>query len=291
MTELICASGLSQTLKTGAITSFADRVIDWLAKYGLQIVIAFVIGFIAYRLLSIAIHRSVALISRDTFLSAEEAKQRAKTLGVILDALARFTIFIITVVYILQDVFGKNVSALIAGLGIAGIAIGFGAQNLIKDFISGFFIIFENQFSVGDLVQIGNDRGTVEQLSLRTTRLRDFQGNVHIIPNSQINVVVNQSRGWSRAIVDIGVPTAEDHTRAITLIKETVASIASSSRWKDTLLEDPEVMGIEDFRENTMLFRITAMTASGAQDAIARDIRNGIKTALSGNNIEILAKP
>jgi len=172
-----------------------------------------------------------------------------------------------------------------------GIAIGFGAQSLIKDFISGFFIIFENQFSVGDLVQIGNDKGTVEHLSLRTTRLRDFQGNVHIIPNSQINVVINQSRGWSRAIVDIGVPTVEDPTRVIDIIKDAVAGIASSGKWKDILQEDPRVTGIDDFKENTMVFRVTAVTTSNAQDAIARDIRNGVKTALSQNKIEIFVKP
>ncbi|MHB8842078.1 MAG: mechanosensitive ion channel family protein [Candidatus Aquicultor sp.] len=290
MTKLICASGLSQTIKTGTITSFANRAIDWLSTHGWQVAVALLAGFIAYRLLSIAINHSVSLISRDTFLSAEEAKLRAKTLGAVLDALARFVIFFVTILVVLE-IISVPIGPILASAGIVGIAIGFGAQSLVKDFISGFFILFENQFSVGDLVQIGNDRGTVEHLSLRTTKLKDFQGNVHIIPNSQINVVINQSRGWSRAIVDIGVPTTEDHMRVMTLIKDTVASVASSGRWKDTLLEDPQVTGIEDFRENTMLFRITAMTASGAQDAIARDIRNGVKTALSGNNIEILTKP
>ncbi|NCO65949.1 MAG: mechanosensitive ion channel family protein [Candidatus Aquicultor secundus] len=291
MAGLICASGFWQTVRSGNITTLIDKAIDWLTKYGLQIVAALVVGFIIYRLLSIAIRRSVALISKDTFLSAEEAKQRAKTLGSVLDALARFAVFFITIVVILQSTTSWNISALIAGAGVVGIAIGFGAQSLIKDFISGFFIIFENQFSVGDLVQIGNDKGTVEHLSLRTTRLRDFQGNVHIIPNSQINVVINQSRGWSRAIVDIGVPTVEDPTRVIDIIKDAVAGIASSGKWKDILQEDPRVTGIDDFKENTMVFRVTAVTTSNAQDAIARDIRNGVKTALSQNKIEIFVKP
>jgi small conductance mechanosensitive channel len=289
--KLICANGFSQTFKSENITKLIDRAIDWLATYGLQIVIALVVGFIVYRLLSIAIHRSVALISRDTFLTAEEAKQRAKTLGAVLDALARFAIFFITIVIILQSTTTWNVSALIAGAGVVGVAIGFGAQSLIKDFISGFFIIFENQFSVGDMVQLGNDTGIVEQLSLRTTKLKDVLGNVHIIPNSQINVVINQSRGWSRTIVDIGVPTSEDTAKVIDIIKGAVSGIAASDKWKDILLEDPEVTGIEAFKEDTMVFRVTAMTTAGVQDAVARDIRNGVKTALSNNKIGIAAKP
>lgn len=290
MIEIIGASGLAQTVTAGKITSLVDNVVDWLAAYGWRVVAALLIGFIAYRLLSIAINHSVALISRDTFLSAEEAKLRAKTLGAVLDALARFVIFFVTVLVVLE-IINVPVGPILASAGIVGIAIGFGAQSMVKDFISGFFILFENQFSVGDVVQIGNDKGTVEHLSLRTTRLKDFQGNVHIIPNSQINVVVNQSRGWSRAVVDIGVPVAEDQTRAINIIKDAIAGLETSDTWKDILQEAPLVTGIDDFKENTMVFRVTVITAPGMQDAIAREMRNIVKTALSDNKIEINNRP
>ncbi len=266
---------------------FFQTAIDWLSSHQTPaIIVISILSIIIYRLIIIAIRHAVELVSKERFLSAEQAKLRAKTLGSVLEALARFIIFFIATLMIL-DVFRIPIGPLLASAGIAGIAIGFGAQSLVKDFISGFFILFENQYSVGDVIQIGTSKGTVEDLDLRTTKLRDVQGQLHIIPNSEIKVVINQSRGWARAIVDIGVSNKEDPARVTQIMEDELAKIAKSVKVKEALLEPPQVVGLKDFRDNVMVFRITAMTKPGSQDEIADLIRAGMKTRFAKENIEM----
>ncbi len=266
---------------------FFQTAIDWLSSHQTPaIIVISILSIIIYRLIIIAIRHAVELVSKDRFLSAEQAKLRAKTLGSVLEALARFVIFFIATLMIL-DVFRIPIGPLLASAGIAGIAIGFGAQSLVKDFISGFFILFENQYSVGDVIQIGTSKGTVEDLDLRTTKLRDAQGQLHIIPNSEIKVVINQSRGWARPIIDIGVSNKEDPARVTQIMEDELDKIAKSVKVKEALLEPPQVVGLKDFRDNVMVFRITAMTKPGSQDEIADLIRAGMKTRFAKENIEM----
>lgn len=272
------------------VTEIFRPVVDWLSSHqALKIILIFILSIVIYRLVSITIRHTVELVSKDKFLSAEQAKQRAKTLGSVLDALARFVIFFIAALMILGRF--TDIGPLLAGAGVAGIAIGFGAQSLVKDFISGFFILFENQYSVGDVIQIGTSKGTVEDLDLRTTKLRDVQGRLHIIPNGEIKVVINQSRGWARAIVDIGVSNKEEPAHVTQIMEEELDKIAKSAKGKKILLEPPQVVGLEDFRDNAMVFRITAMTKPESQDEVAEQIRAGMKTRFAKENIEIIGKP
>ncbi len=271
------------------MTKTSKLVVNWLGNQAPEIILIFISSIIIYKLVSISIRHAVELVSKDRFLSAEQAKQRAKTLGSVLEALARFAIFFIAALMILRKF--TDINPILAGAGIAGLAVGLGAQSLVKDFISGFFILFENQYGVGDVIQIGTSNGTVEDLDLRTTKLRDFQGRLHIIPNGEIKLVINQSRGWARAIVDIGVSNKEDPVRVIQIMEEELGKIAKSVKGQEVLLEPPQVIGLEDFRDNVMVFRVIAMARPGSQDSIAKQIRISIKTRFERENIEIIGKP
>ncbi|MCL6471568.1 MAG: mechanosensitive ion channel family protein [Firmicutes bacterium] len=280
---------LSQLLEDFNFTDAAGRIVQWVKTNGPEVIFILAISAIAYKLLSITIDRAIALISKDTFLTAEQAKQRAKTLGSVLKALARFVIAFIAILMIIDRF--TNIGPLLAGAGIAGVAIGFGAQSLVRDFISGFFILFENQYGVGDVVQIGSSKGTVEDLDLRTTRLRDIQGRLHIIPNGEVKLVINQSRGWARAIVDIGVSNQVDPNKVKQIMQEEMDILAGAAEWKEILFEPPQVSGIEEFRENAMIIRVSAVTKPGHQDSLAEQIRTSIKTRLARENIEVIGKP
>ncbi|HEY3374539.1 MAG TPA: mechanosensitive ion channel family protein [Candidatus Aquicultor sp.] len=268
-----------------------EQTVNWLRDNALIVILVLLASAIIYRLLSIAINRSVSLISKNPFISEDQAKQRALTLANVLDALAKFTIFFLAVLVILQSTTKVEITALLAGAGVLGVAVGLAAQSLIKDFLSGFFILFENQYSVGDLVQIGSDKGTVEQLSLRTTLLRDFQGSLHIIPNSQVTVVINHSRGWARAVVEFGVPTTQNPQRVLDTVCDEMTKLADDPTVKDVLQELPQVTGIEEFRDNAMVFRIAVRTASSEQDRVERLIRERIAARLTKEQIEVIGKP
>lgn len=280
---------LSQLLEDFNFTDTTGEIAQWLKANGPEIIFILFGSAVVYKLLSLTIDRTIALISKDTFLTAEQAKQRARTLGSVLKALARFVIVFIAILMVIDRF--TNIGPLLAGAGIAGVAIGFGAQSLVRDFISGFFILFENQYGVGDIVQIGSSKGTVEDLDLRTTRLRDVQGRLHIIPNGEVKLVINQSRGWSRAIVDIGVSNQVDPNKVKQIMQEEMDILAKTAEWKNILIEPPQVSGIEDFRENAMIIRISAVTKPAHQDRLAEQIRTNIKTRLARENIEVIGKP
>jgi small conductance mechanosensitive channel len=266
------------------ILDLVDRAGGWLADHALFILLILIGSIILYRLVSVAINHTVELISRDTFLPAEQAKQRAKTLGAVLDALTRFVIFFFAGLIILQNT-GVKITALIAGASVVGVAIGFGAQSLVRDFISGFFILFENQYGVGDTVQVGTSKGTVENLSLRTTQIRDFEGRLHTIPNGEIKLVINQSRGWTQMVVDIGTSYREDPVRVMQIMADETTRIAQSSEWRENIIQSPQVLGVEAFTDSAMVFRVTALTKPGLEDSLARQVRAAIKTRFSAEDI------
>jgi len=271
------------------LPTVANRALDWLLAEGPVIIFTLIASLIIYRLVSLTIKHTIELISKDTVLSAEQAKQRAKTLGSVLDALAKFTIFFIAILVILQNI-GVQVAALIAGAGVLGVAVGFGAQSLVRDFISGFFILFENQFAVGDIVQIGSSKGAVEDLNLRTTLIRDFEGKLHTIPNGDIRLVINQSRGWIKSTIEFGVPLSEDPDKIKGVLQDEVGRIAQAPNLKGNLLNEPEVSGIEDFWSNAMIFKITITVKPGFQDNAAERIRTSVKKRFAEDGIELVGR-
>jgi small conductance mechanosensitive channel len=173
------------------------------------------------------------------------AAARARTVGQVLSSLATASIFVIAILMVLGEL-GVNLAPLIAGAGIAGVALGFGTQSVVQDFISGLFMLIEDQYGVGDVVDLGDAVGVVEEVTLRVTRLRDVNGTVWYVPNGQITRVANRSQEWSRAVLDVPVAYGTHVDQAEEIIKRVADELWQEEAWSDRVLEAPEVWGVEN---------------------------------------------
>ena len=208
--------------------------------------------------------------------------RKAKTIGALLKSVLRYVVYFLLAISVV-DALGAPTSSIIASAGIVGLAVGFGAQNLVRDVLTGFFILFEDQFSVGDYVEIFGLAGVVEEVGLRVTKLRDFSGVLHIIPNGAIDKVSNHNRGHLRALVDVRVAYEEDQERVTALLKAIVAQAATDI---PEIVEGPTVLGIADFTESALVFRIVARTRPQEQWAVERELRRRIKVVFDREGIE-----
>jgi len=209
--------------------------------------------------------------------------RRAETLEVLLRSVLTYIVFFLAALTILQ-VFNVNTSAILASAGIIGLAVGFGAQNLVKDVISGFFILFEDQFSVGDFVETAGVVGTVEEVGLRTCKIRQWTGQLHVIPNGEITRVTNYNRGEMIAVVVVGIAYEEDIDRAIDVLRRESEKACSEI---DTILDTPQVQGIVELADSAVNIRTIAPTKAGEQWVVERELRRRFKYALDRANIEI----
>lgn len=210
--------------------------------------------------------------------------QRATTLGSMLTSVAGFAIVLIGLLMILSTL-GLPMGPLLTSAGIGGIALGFGAQTLVKDFLSGIFLIAEDQFGVGDVVDVGEVTGTVEEVGLRITQLRDANGRVWYIRNGEIVRVGNISQGHSNALVDIGVDYQADPQQVIEIIRTVVAGIAADEQFAPLLLEEPTVLGVESIEGTTMTIRVLAKCLPNQQFGVQREIRERTKVALDAAGV------
>lgn len=219
-------------------------------------------------------------------LQAVEAKKRAQTLGKILRHALLIVIGFIAVLMILGEL-GIQLGPLLATAGIGAVALGFGAQSLVKDVISGFFIILENQYRIGDVIDVAGVSGLVESVSLRKTVLRDLEGRAHTIPNGEIKVVTNLSKEWSRAVVDIGISYREDIDQIITLLSEIGKELADEEPYKSAILEPMEILGVEQFKESEIIIRMIVKTVPLKQWEVSRELRRRIKNRFDEKGIQI----
>ena len=214
------------------------------------------------------------------------AVQRAETIGAVLRSIISAVIWTVAVFTILAE-FAINLGPLIAGAGIAGVALGFGAQSLVKDFLSGMFMLVEDQFGVGDIIDVGDASGVVEGVSLRTTRVRDVEGTVWHVPNGTISRVGNKSQQWSRALIDFEVAYDTDLDKAKSVIKQVADEVWKDETWGVNVLEEPEVWGVEAFGPDGVAIRLVMKTSPSAQWKVMRELRQRMKTAFDANGIEI----
>lgn len=209
-------------------------------------------------------------------------EKRAKTLSALLLSVMRYVVYFIAGVMVLQT-FGVQTGSIIASAGIAGLAVGFGAQNLVKDVISGFFIIFEDQFSVGEYVSVAGITGTVEELGLRSTTIREWTGHLHTIPNGEITKVKNYERGPILALVTVGITYEADINHAVQTIKGTLEKIYHEQ--EGSILEVPSVLGVEALSDSSVDLLITAKCTPGKQWAVERELNKRIKEDLDAAGI------
>jgi len=213
------------------------------------------------------------------------AAGRAATLGEVLRSLATATIYGLAFLLILGEV-GINLGPLVASAGIAGVAIGFGAQSLVKDFLSGVFMLVEDQYGVGDIVDLGPVAGTVEGVGLRSTRVRDVQGVVWHVPNGQVSRVANKSQDWSRALLDIEVGYGTDLRAAQAAIKQAADEVCGQESWAADVLEPPEVWGVEALGRESVVIRLVVKTRPAAQFALMRALRLSVQEALDREGVK-----
>ncbi|HLT15837.1 MAG TPA: mechanosensitive ion channel family protein [Acidimicrobiales bacterium] len=227
----------------------------------------------------------------DTSIYSARAVARAQTLGVVLRSIVTFAIWTIAAIAILGEL-GINLGPLVASAGIAGVALGFGAQSLVRDFLAGIFILVEDQYGVGDVIDVGElsgtqVSGTVEAVSLRTTRLRSVDGTVWHVPNGTILRVGNMSQQWARALLDIAVAYGTDIDLAQRVIKETADALAQEPEWRHHILEEPEVWGVESFGADGVIIRLVVKTRPSKQWVVMRALRRRLKLAFHQAGIEM----
>ncbi|MCK5438598.1 MAG: mechanosensitive ion channel family protein [Gemmatimonadetes bacterium] len=225
-------------------------------------------------------------ITRTTVDDTDDARQRAKTLAAVFTTTGIVVIVAVTVMTVVQEL-GVSLGPVLATAGIAGVAVGFGAQTLVKDMISGFFILLEDQYSLGDAIETAGVSGVVEEVNLRTTLLRDIYGVVHIVPNGDIRVVSNKTKEWSRAVLEIGVGYGEDPDRVIAVLEKIGAEIRDDSVYGALLLETPTVPGVEAFTDSAVVIRMMVRTLPLKQWTVARELRRRIKHRFDAEGIEI----
>jgi small conductance mechanosensitive channel len=211
---------------------------------------------------------------------------RATTLSHLLRSATTVVVWTIAGVMILGEL-GVALGPLIAGAGIAGVALGFGAQSLVKDFISGTFMLIEDQYGVGDIIDAGEASGTVEAVSLRTTRLRDVNGTVWHIPNGNILRIGNMSQQWARALLDVSLATDTDVDHAQDVIKRVADSVWNDSDWHGEILEEPEVWGVERLGPDAIVIRLVVKTKPAEQFTVMRELRRRLLEAFAAEGVEL----
>jgi small-conductance mechanosensitive channel len=211
-------------------------------------------------------------------------EKRGQTISQLLRSVGR--VFIVTIAILLTFNVFINIAPILAGAGILGLAISFGAQSLVRDIISGFFILLEDQFAVGDVIEVAGKSGVVERMTLRVVVLRDLEGTMHVIPNGEMKVVSNKTRGWARAVVDVSVPYTEDVDRILTVVRDEAAQFSTDPTWGLQLDGPVEVLGVESMTDNAVVIRTLLKTQPGSQWNVAREFRRRLINRFSREAIE-----
>ncbi len=253
------------------------KVADWLLGPGLYAVLVVAGAFAVDRLVKVGIRRVTTRIATSGEVESEREK-RARALSSVLTGASTVVIYGIAAVSVLER-FGLRTTSLLASLGIAGLAVGFGAQTLVRDLISGFFMLAEGQLAIGDSVRIqtasGVVKGTVEKMGLRTTTVRGSEGEAQIIPNGEIRFVSNLSKGWAKVVVDIVTDPASADAVARTM-RSVATNVAEEPGWAEAFLDAPEYLGVEEIEKDSVKLRLVARVVPSRRDAIRREIKGRV---------------
>lgn len=269
-------------------------VLDWLASHGVRILIILLVGAALYYVVRMLVPPAVThslkvrygLKRKMKKKDEEEVEKRAKTVSRIFVGTGTVLILVAVILMILAEV-GISITPLIAGLGIAGIAVGFGAQSLVKDIIAGIFILLENQYRVGDWVQIADTMGVVEEINLRRTILRDIDGVVHVVPNGEIRVASNFTKEWARVNLNVSVAYDTNLDHAIAVINKVGEGMAEEPYWKSLILKPPQAIRVDKLGDSGIDIRILGDTKPMRQWEVMGELRKRVKNAFDEEGIEI----
>ncbi|SEA77447.1 small conductance mechanosensitive channel [Flavobacterium gillisiae] len=266
---------------------YAELIIPWLLTSGLKIVFIVIGSLILNKVIITFIEKAVRIAVRPDGISSKDAEEkRENTLIQIFTTTSKIGLMTIAGLMVLQE-FGVEIAPILAAAGIVGLAFGFGGQYLIRDIISGLFIILENQYRVGDIVNFDNAGGTVEEISLRKTTLRDLDGTVHHVPHGEIKKVSNLSKDFSRINLDMGVGYSSNLEHVITVINKVGNEIATDPLWKDAIILAPQFLRVNDFADSSIMLKILGETLPSRQWEVTGELRKRLKVAFDKEGIEI----
>jgi moderate conductance mechanosensitive channel len=265
----------------------SKNIVPWLVSHGLKILIILIGAYFLHKLSRRFIAKLVQIsVIKDEPIINEVAKKREETLVRIFYWLNGIVILVVSVLMILQEI-GISIGPLLAGAGILGLAIGFGVQYLIKDLISGFFIFLENQYRIGDVVRFDGVGGTVEDITLRVTTLRDLDGVVHHIPHGEIKRVSNLSKTFARVNLNIGVSYNARLEHVIEVINTICENMAKESPWNEYIIKTPKFLRVEEFADSAIVLKILGDTIPHKHLEVTGELRKRIKLAFDAEGIEI----
>ncbi|TFG90558.1 MAG: mechanosensitive ion channel family protein, partial [Candidatus Atribacteria bacterium] len=271
MVILRCSSGsqgITDLLQGVIVKAVTDIFLQWLIFHGIRILAIAIGAFFVVQIFRLVIRKFRKKLIPPGKLESERAK-RAETLVRITENVTQIVIFSAAALMCLRE-FGIDIAPLLAGVGIVGLAVGFGAQSLVKDVINGFFILLENRMNVRDVVEIAGKSGLVESVGLRVTVLRDLEGKVHVVPNGEITTLTNMTKEWSRAVLEIGVAYKEDVDNVIEVLKEVGDDLNNDEEFGPLLLEPMEMLGIESFGDSSVNIKLMFKTRPIMQWKVAR---------------------
>lgn len=266
------------------LTVALDRSWVWLLTSGLRIVFILVSSYALLRIVRLLARKLSDMLQGLT--QSVERQKRADTLSHIVRTVATTILIVVTTMLILAEV-GVNLAPILAAAGVGGLAIGFGAQNLVRDVITGFFMLLEDHIRVGDVVKIGEQGGLVENISLRVLTLRDFDGSLHVIPHSAVTTVTNMTKDFSYALIDVGVAYREDVDAVMAVLTDVGAELHQDPEFTLDLLDDLEIVGVEALAASQVTIKIRIKTVPIKQWRIGRELRRRIKKAFDAHSIEI----
>ena len=258
---------------------------QWLLSSGIQILLILLLMLVAIKSIQLILDRVFRRVFKN-YKSDIEIQKRSDTLKSVTQNLLNITVVVISLLMILQE-FGVKIGPILAAAGVVGIAVGFGAQELVKDVINGFFILLDDQIRVGDVVNIAGKGGLVEDVNLRMITLRDLAGNVHFVRNGQIDVVTNMTKEYSRYVFDIGVAYREDVDEVIDVVKQVDAELRDDPEFKNDILEPIEILGLDQFADSAIIIKARTKTLPIRQWAVGREFNRRLKKKFDELDIEI----
>ncbi len=266
---------------------YSEQFLPWLMTHGIRIVGILIGAYVINMVLRRSIDKIVRLsVKRDQYESAEGERKREDTLIRIFTWTTGIVILLVTVMMVLQQL-GVPIGPMLAGAGIVGLAVGFGGQYLIRDIITGFFMIMENQYRIGDIVILDSTSGLVEDISLRMTTLRDINGTVHHVPHGDIRRVSNQSKMFARINLNVGVAYHSNLDHVIKVMNDTGMTLAEDPQYADFIIKPPQFLRVDDLGDSAIIMKIVGDTVPHKQWEITGELRKRLKNAFDQNGIEI----
>jgi moderate conductance mechanosensitive channel len=261
-------------------------ITEWAFQHGLKVLLIALLAYALVRTVALLVRRFEYEVSKGTTLDAIERGKRARTLGSLVSRVATIAISSVAMLMVLKE-FDIDIAPILTGAGIAGLAVGFGAQTLVRDIISGFFLILEDQVRVGDVAAINGTGGLVEQINLRTIVLRDEEGAVHVFPNGAITTLANRSKDFSYYVITLALPYQEDPDRIVALLKDVGADLQRDSHFGPFILEAIEIWGVDAFNDWSMQLKLRIKTVPLKQWEVGRELRKRIRRTLAEHDVQI----